>query len=187
MGKFRTYFHLTSAGPQSCCGLFGKLMNDESLFLKKTLCCHTPAFYLKRICMILSSFSAGLPMLSLTTDWCCSPQSCFRREARVGVSQTLTESLTHQDCYIFPKSITDSSVSAGCDASCLVYLPLVSKGNKEELRCSLECKYLNSDDYKDLLWTTLSEFPGTRRSFLKRLKYFKLNTVVIVTEVSMKF
>uniref|UniRef100_A0A3B4YWJ5 Synaptic vesicle 2-related protein n=1 Tax=Seriola lalandi dorsalis TaxID=1841481 RepID=A0A3B4YWJ5_SERLL len=36
----------------------------------------------------------------------------------------------------------------------------VSKGNKMELRCSLECKYLNSDDYKDLLWTTLSEFPG---------------------------
>uniref|UniRef100_A0A8C6M6F7 Synaptic vesicle 2-related protein n=1 Tax=Nothobranchius furzeri TaxID=105023 RepID=A0A8C6M6F7_NOTFU len=30
----------------------------------------------------------------------------------------------------------------------------------KELRCSLECKYLNSDDYKDLLWTTLSEFPG---------------------------
>ncbi|TKS78717.1 Synaptic vesicle 2-related protein [Collichthys lucidus] len=36
----------------------------------------------------------------------------------------------------------------------------MSKGNKRELRCSLECKYLNSDDYKDLLWTTLSEFPG---------------------------
>ncbi|XP_038559644.1 synaptic vesicle 2-related protein [Micropterus salmoides] len=36
----------------------------------------------------------------------------------------------------------------------------MSKGNKRELRCNLECKYLNSDDYKDLLWTTLSEFPG---------------------------
>ncbi|XP_047447878.1 synaptic vesicle 2-related protein [Mugil cephalus] len=36
----------------------------------------------------------------------------------------------------------------------------MSRGNKKELRCSLECKYLNSDDYKDLLWTTLSEFPG---------------------------
>ncbi|XP_020498944.1 synaptic vesicle 2-related protein [Labrus bergylta] len=36
----------------------------------------------------------------------------------------------------------------------------VSKSSKEELPCSLECKYLNSDDYKDLLWTTLSEFPG---------------------------
>lgn len=39
--------------------------------------------------------------------------------------------------------------------------PLVSKGHKLEPTCSLECKYLNSDDYKDLLWTTLSEFPGT--------------------------
>ncbi|XP_056276070.1 synaptic vesicle 2-related protein isoform X2 [Pseudoliparis swirei] len=35
-----------------------------------------------------------------------------------------------------------------------------AKGNQMELQCSLECKYLNSDDYKDLLWTTLSEFPG---------------------------
>ncbi|KAL7839490.1 hypothetical protein SRHO_G00261480 [Serrasalmus rhombeus] len=32
--------------------------------------------------------------------------------------------------------------------------------SKTEPRCNLECKYLNSDDYKDLLWTTLSEFPG---------------------------
>uniref|UniRef100_A0A8C6UZ26 Synaptic vesicle 2-related protein n=1 Tax=Neogobius melanostomus TaxID=47308 RepID=A0A8C6UZ26_9GOBI len=36
----------------------------------------------------------------------------------------------------------------------------MSKNKKTELQCSLECKYLNSDDYKDLLWTTLSEFPG---------------------------
>uniref|UniRef100_A0A8B9GLX2 Synaptic vesicle 2-related protein n=1 Tax=Astyanax mexicanus TaxID=7994 RepID=A0A8B9GLX2_ASTMX len=35
-----------------------------------------------------------------------------------------------------------------------------TKGSKAEPRCNLECKYLNSDDYKDLLWTTLSEFPG---------------------------
>ncbi|KAF4112794.1 synaptic vesicle 2-related protein [Onychostoma macrolepis] len=35
-----------------------------------------------------------------------------------------------------------------------------AKGSKREAGCSLECKYLNSDDYKDLLWTTLSEFPG---------------------------
>lgn len=39
--------------------------------------------------------------------------------------------------------------------------PLGGKGRKREPGCSLECKYLNSDDYKDLLWTTLSEFPGT--------------------------
>lgn len=35
-----------------------------------------------------------------------------------------------------------------------------AKGSKTDPTCSLECKYLNSDDYKDLLWTTLSEFPG---------------------------
>ncbi|TMS08562.1 Synaptic vesicle 2-related protein [Larimichthys crocea] len=29
-----------------------------------------------------------------------------------------------------------------------------------EPRCGLECKYLTSADYKDLLWTTLAEFPG---------------------------
>ncbi|XP_031425904.1 synaptic vesicle 2-related protein isoform X1 [Clupea harengus] len=34
-----------------------------------------------------------------------------------------------------------------------------SRTRKEPV-CSLECKYLNADDYKDLLWTTLSEFPG---------------------------
>uniref|UniRef100_UPI00398ED491 synaptic vesicle 2-related protein n=1 Tax=Pristiophorus japonicus TaxID=55135 RepID=UPI00398ED491 len=33
-------------------------------------------------------------------------------------------------------------------------------GKKPEGRCSLECKYLNATDYTDLLWTTLSEFPG---------------------------
>nr|XP_020441379.1 synaptic vesicle 2-related protein-like isoform X2 [Monopterus albus] len=31
---------------------------------------------------------------------------------------------------------------------------------KIEPSCSLECKYLTSDDYRDLLWTTLAEFPG---------------------------
>ncbi|XP_041916397.1 synaptic vesicle 2-related protein-like isoform X2 [Alosa sapidissima] len=31
---------------------------------------------------------------------------------------------------------------------------------KVEPRCSLECSYLTLDDYKDLLWTTLAEFPG---------------------------
>ncbi|XP_072338043.1 synaptic vesicle 2-related protein isoform X2 [Scyliorhinus torazame] len=33
-------------------------------------------------------------------------------------------------------------------------------GKKLEGRCTLECKYLNVTDYTDLLWTTLSEFPG---------------------------
>uniref|UniRef100_A0AAZ3R229 Major facilitator superfamily (MFS) profile domain-containing protein n=1 Tax=Oncorhynchus tshawytscha TaxID=74940 RepID=A0AAZ3R229_ONCTS len=31
---------------------------------------------------------------------------------------------------------------------------------KTEPKCNLECKYLTLDDYKDLLWTTLAEFPG---------------------------
>ncbi|XP_043571191.1 synaptic vesicle 2-related protein [Chiloscyllium plagiosum] len=35
-----------------------------------------------------------------------------------------------------------------------------TSGKKLEGRCSLECKYLNATDYTDLLWTTLSEFPG---------------------------
>ncbi|XP_028273579.1 synaptic vesicle 2-related protein isoform X2 [Parambassis ranga] len=36
----------------------------------------------------------------------------------------------------------------------------VTQGAKIEPACSLECKYLTSADYKDLLWTTLAEFPG---------------------------
>ncbi|XP_019937580.1 synaptic vesicle 2-related protein-like [Paralichthys olivaceus] len=36
----------------------------------------------------------------------------------------------------------------------------VTQGAKIEPSCSLGCKYLTSDDYKDLLWTTLAEFPG---------------------------
>ncbi|XP_038674624.1 synaptic vesicle 2-related protein [Scyliorhinus canicula] len=37
----------------------------------------------------------------------------------------------------------------------------MSTGRKKlEGRCTLECKYLNVTDYTDLLWTTLSEFPG---------------------------
>ncbi|XP_040014005.1 synaptic vesicle 2-related protein-like [Xiphias gladius] len=35
-----------------------------------------------------------------------------------------------------------------------------SQGAKIEPSCNLECKYLTSADYKDLLWTTLAEFPG---------------------------
>ncbi|XP_049909750.1 synaptic vesicle 2-related protein-like [Epinephelus moara] len=33
-------------------------------------------------------------------------------------------------------------------------------GAKIEPKCNLECKYLTSADYKDLLWTTMAEFPG---------------------------
>ncbi|XP_056146412.1 synaptic vesicle 2-related protein-like [Lampris incognitus] len=36
----------------------------------------------------------------------------------------------------------------------------VTQYAKIEPSCSLECKYLTLADYKDLLWTTLAEFPG---------------------------
>ncbi|KAM4634747.1 synaptic vesicle 2-related protein-like [Polymixia lowei] len=36
----------------------------------------------------------------------------------------------------------------------------VTQGAKIEPSCSLECKNLTLADYKDLLWTTLAEFPG---------------------------
>ncbi|XP_032823753.1 synaptic vesicle 2-related protein [Petromyzon marinus] len=35
-----------------------------------------------------------------------------------------------------------------------------TEGDKMTPHCSLECKYLSSTDYLDLLWTTLAEFPG---------------------------
>ncbi|KAK7895284.1 hypothetical protein WMY93_020609 [Mugilogobius chulae] len=34
-----------------------------------------------------------------------------------------------------------------------------TQGAKAERTCRMECKYLTTDDYKDLLWTTLAEFP----------------------------
>ncbi|KAJ0057321.1 hypothetical protein NL108_002276 [Boleophthalmus pectinirostris] len=35
-----------------------------------------------------------------------------------------------------------------------------TQGAKAEWKCRLECNYLTTEDYKDLLWTTLAEFPG---------------------------
>ncbi|XP_061658048.1 synaptic vesicle 2-related protein isoform X2 [Syngnathoides biaculeatus] len=35
-----------------------------------------------------------------------------------------------------------------------------TQGAKAEPACSLECKLLTSEDYRDLLWTTFAEFPG---------------------------
>ncbi|KAG9335060.1 hypothetical protein JZ751_005735 [Albula glossodonta] len=37
----------------------------------------------------------------------------------------------------------------------------VSSGGMTESSCSLQCKRLTSEDYKDMLWTTLAEFPGS--------------------------
>lgn len=39
--------------------------------------------------------------------------------------------------------------------------PAVSSRRQEvKAKCSLTCEYLTEEDYTDLLWTTLSEFPG---------------------------
>uniref|UniRef100_G3RG18 Major facilitator superfamily (MFS) profile domain-containing protein n=1 Tax=Gorilla gorilla gorilla TaxID=9595 RepID=G3RG18_GORGO len=35
-----------------------------------------------------------------------------------------------------------------------------SRKKAVEAKCSLACEYLSEEDYMDLLWTTLSEFPG---------------------------
>lgn len=41
------------------------------------------------------------------------------------------------------------------------FSPTVSSRRKEvKAKCSLTCEYLTEEDYTDLLWTTLSEFPG---------------------------
>ncbi|XP_077944622.1 synaptic vesicle 2-related protein [Gasterosteus aculeatus] len=36
----------------------------------------------------------------------------------------------------------------------------MKQGTDNEQSCSLDCKYLTSADYKNLLWTSLAEFPG---------------------------
>lgn len=35
-----------------------------------------------------------------------------------------------------------------------------TQGAKNERACRMDCKFLTEEDYKDLLWTTLAEFPG---------------------------
>lgn len=43
----------------------------------------------------------------------------------------------------------------------MVFFPPVSSRRQEvKAKCSLTCEYLTEEDYTDLLWTTLSEFPG---------------------------
>jgi len=41
-----------------------------------------------------------------------------------------------------------------------LHLPVSSRKKAVEAKCSLACEYLSEEDYMDLLWTTLSEFPG---------------------------
>lgn len=40
------------------------------------------------------------------------------------------------------------------------HLAVSSRKKAVEAKCSLACEYLSEEDYMDLLWTTLSEFPG---------------------------
>lgn len=91
------------------------------------------------------------------THSCVYASACPKPTSRVLLWQCLYM------CIILFYRAEAQRVMCQCELShiLLFCLPPVSTGNKKELRCSLECKYLNSDDYKDLLWTTLSEFPGT--------------------------
>lgn len=120
-----------------------------------------------------SCVSSGSQMPSPTMDWCFSPQNCFRREVHVEVSHQQQRTLSDRHEWIliscsgwsFERNKQSELLLDACYLFVVSYLHLVSKGNKIEPRCSLECKYLNSDDYKDLLWTTLSEFPGTHQIY----------------------
>lgn len=54
---------------------------------------------------------------------------------------------------------------------------VAARAAKIEPSCSLECKYLASSDYRDLLWTTLAEFPGDMRP-LSTLSYSSCLTAI---------
>lgn len=93
VGRFETYFHHTFAGPQFCCGLFGKITSSVithsgqpvlQVFTHINLCF---SLHVDQHCIILCL--SGLLMPSLTMDWCCSLRSCFRREVHVEVSHCL--------------------------------------------------------------------------------------------------
>ena len=50
--------------------------------------------------------------------------------------------------------------TVGASSSFSLHLPVSSREKAVEAKCSLACEYLSEEDYMDLLWTTLSEFPG---------------------------
>lgn len=51
----------------------------------------------------------------------------------------------------------------GSSSPSAAHLPVSSSKKAVEAKCSLACEYLSEEDYMDLLWTTLSEFPGEGR------------------------
>lgn len=93
--RFKTYSHPTFAGRPFCCGSFGE-QPSSSLYPRSSsthVClCLSPETFSFIICAHVSfrcssCVFSGLQTPSLTTDWCCSPRSCFRREGHVEVSQ----------------------------------------------------------------------------------------------------
>lgn len=51
----------------------------------------------------------------------------------------------------------------GSSSPSAAHFPVSSSKKAVEAKCSLACEYLSEEDYMDLLWTTLSEFPGEGR------------------------
>lgn len=104
--------------------------------------------FLKKKKMIFLLLSKGFRMPSPITGLSCWQRSCSKLEicARVCLQLSLCRAAFNVfHCWIttYPK--------------CFL---IVTQGAKIEPDCSLECRYLTSADYKDLLWTTLAEFPG---------------------------
>lgn len=122
VGRFETYFHLTSAGPQSCCGLFGKLAIDNVfLFLENlafSLSSDLPkANQHELICVCSCRFANAFSyygLVLLTTELFQEGGACGSESDADRGPHTLYGG------YVFAKSITDSRLSAGFEASCLV-------------------------------------------------------------------
>lgn len=109
VGRFETYFHLTSAGPQSCCGLFGKLAIDNVfLFLENlafSLSSDLPkANQHELICVCSIRFANAFSyygLVLLTTE-------LFQEGGACGSESDADRGLhTLYGGYVFAKSITD--------------------------------------------------------------------------------
>lgn len=64
-------------------------------------------------------------------------------------------------------------------------------GTDESYTCTANCRPLSSQDYLDLLWTTLAEFPGecvkTARVFLSTKDPLKLTYFIISVQTFEQF
>lgn len=97
----------------------------------------------------------GLQMPSHIMALSCWPPSCSKQITPVGVS---IGSCTWLNFKPSPHVVLNSDKRG--DRTVPLIRLIATVAAKIEPNCSLECKYLTSDDYKDLLWTTLAEFPG---------------------------